>query len=159
MNNLSWDEYFIKMCNVVKLRSKDPKRQVGSILVSSDNRIISTGYNGLKKGSNDNINWNDRVLVHLLVLHAEMNCLLYSESKFENTTLYSTLSPCHNCIKLISSSGVKKIIFQDKYKDFESVKEICNFYEIELKQFQDNEINYNSINYIEIKDEDEDFLI
>ena len=128
MNNLSWEEYYIKMCNVVKLRSKDPKRQVGAILVSEDNRIISTGYNGLKIGSNDNIDWNDRNLVHLLVLHAETNCLLYATSKFKNTTLYSTLSPCSHCIKLIASSNIKKIIYQDKYKDFDSVKEICQFY-------------------------------
>jgi dCMP deaminase len=138
MNIPSWDEYFIQMCNVIKLRSRDPKKQVGAILVSDDNRIISTGYNALKKGSNDNIDWNNRDLVHLLVLHAEVNCLLYATSKFENTTLYSTLSPCSNCIKLIASSGVKKIIYQDKYKDYDSVKEICNFYNIELIQFKQN---------------------
>ena len=133
-----WDEYFMQLCNIVKLRSKDPKKQVGSILVSNDNRIISTGYNGLKKGSNDNIDWDNRDLVHLLVLHSEMNCLLYATSKFENTTLYSTLSPCHNCIKLIASSGVKKIIYQDKYKDYDSVKKICQFYKIEINQFKKN---------------------
>jgi dCMP deaminase len=141
MNIPSWNEYFMKMCNIVKLRSKDPKRQVGSILVSDDNRIISTGYNALKKGSNDDIDWSNRELVHLLVLHAEVNCLLYATSKFENTTLYSTLSPCNHCIKLIASSGVKKIIFQDKYKDYNSVKNICNFYNIELNQFKKNEDN------------------
>lgn len=149
MDIISWEEYFMKMCNIIKLRSKDLKRQVGSILVSNDNRIISTGYNGLKSGSNDNIDWNDRELVHLLVLHSEMNCLLYSESKFENTTLYSTLSPCNTCIKLIASSGVKKIIFEDKYKDFESVKEICNFYNIELRQFE-----YIENKYIQLEDSD-----
>ena len=132
----SWDEYFMQMCNVVKLRSKDPKKQVGAVLVSNDNRIISTGYNGLKSGSNDNIDWNNRYIVHTLVLHAEVNCLLYATSKFENTILYSTLSPCSHCIKLIASSNVKKIIFQDKYKDFDAVDDICNFYNIELIQFQ-----------------------
>jgi dCMP deaminase len=131
----SWDDYFIQMCNVIKLRSRDTRKQVGAVLVSNDNRIISTGYNGLKSGSDDLIDWNDRKLVHLLVLHAEVNCLLYATSKFANTILYSTLSPCNQCIKLIASSGVKKIIFQDKYKDFEIVKNICNFYKIELIQF------------------------
>jgi dCMP deaminase len=157
----SWEEYFMQMCNIVKLRSRDPKKQVGSILVSSDNRIISTGYNGLKKGSNDNIDWNNREIVHLLVLHAEVNCLLYSESKFENTTLYSTLSPCNHCIKLIASSGVKKIIFQDKYKDYDSVKNICNFYNIELNQFKKNEDNEKNkqiykFGYIKLDDSDSD---
>jgi len=159
MNIPSWNEYFMKMCNIVKLRSKDPKRQVGSILVSDDNRIISTGYNALKKGSNDDIDWSNRELVHLLVLHAEVNCLLYATSKFENTTLYSTLSPCSNCIKLIASSGVKKIIFQDKYKDYNSVKNICNFYNIELNQFkknEDNETNKQIYNFVYIKPDHSD---
>lgn len=155
----SWDEYFMQMCNVVKIRSRDPKKQVGAILVSSDNRIISTGYNALKKGSNDDIDWSNRELVHLLVLHAEVNCLLYATSKFENTTLYSTLSPCSHCIKLIASSGVKKIIFQDKYKDYNSVKNICNFYNIELNQFkknEDNEKNKQIYKFVYIKPDHSD---
>lgn len=130
----SWDNYFINICNVIKLRSKDKKKQVGACLVSDDNKIISTGYNGLKKGSNDNIDWNDRELVHNVVLHAEMNCLLYATSKFENARLYCTLSPCKECIKLIASSGVTKIIYEEKYKDYNNVKNICKFYNIELIQ-------------------------
>ena len=134
MNIPSWDEYFIQICDVVKLRSKDPKKQVGCCLVSYDNKLISTGYNGLMAGANDNIDWCDRKLVHSLILHAESNCLLYSLSKFENSKLYSTLSPCMECIKLIASSKVKKIIFKDKYKDYNQVQTICNFYNIELVQ-------------------------
>ena len=164
MNIPQWDEYFMQLCNVVKLRSRDTKRQVGSILVSDDNRIISTGYNGLKKGSNDDIDWNNRDLIHLLVLHAEVNCLLYATSRFENTTLYSTLSPCHNCIKLIASSNVKKIIYQDKYKDYDSVKEICQFYNIEITQFhkntknKENNIPMYKLEYIKLEDSDSDMV-
>jgi len=86
----------MQMCNIIKLRSKDPKKQVGCCLVSDDNRILSSGYNGLMTGANDDINWSDRKLVHSLILHAEANCLLYSLSKFENSKLYSTLSPLVN---------------------------------------------------------------
>jgi len=131
-----WDEYFLLMCDTIKLRSKDPKRKVGACLVSmKDNRIISTGYNGLKKGSDDKIDWLDRQLVHSLILHAETNVLLYSNSKFEDSILYSSLSPCLSCIKLIAASNVKKIIFKEKYKDYFLVKEICDFYNIEFIQY------------------------
>lgn len=150
----SWDDYFIKICNIVKLRSKDPKTQVGSCLVSNDNRIISTGYNSLKAGVDDNIDWDNRELVHNLIIHSEMNCLLYATSRFENTTLYSTLSPCCHCIKLIGSSGVVKVIFQDKYKDYDVVKEICIFYNIELKQIG-NDTVYEECEYTIFEDIDE----
>ena len=159
MNIPTWDEYFMQMCNVIKLRSKDSKKQVGACLVSSDNRIISTGYNSLKVASNDNIDWTDRKLVHSLVIHAEMNCLLYATSKFENTTLYSTLSPCVECSKLIASSGVKKIIYQNKYKDFDNVKEICDFYKIEIKQTQKSKIEeVIECVYVDINNYEEDSI-
>jgi dCMP deaminase len=133
----SWDEYFLLLCNVIKLRSKDPKRQVGACLVSlKDNRIISTGYNSLKQGVNDNIDWSNRELVHSLVLHAECNVLLYSKSNFEDSILYCTTSPCCDCIKSIAAANVKKIIYLEKYKDIEKVTNICNFYNIELVEYK-----------------------
>lgn len=130
----NWDEYFLSLCEVIKKRSKDPIKQVGSVLVSNNNKIISTGYNGLKRGSDDNIDWNDRELVHSLIIHAEMNSLLYADSKFDNTRLYSSLSPCKECLKLIACSGIKTIIYKEKHKDIISVEKICKFYNIELIQ-------------------------
>jgi len=43
----SFDEYFISICNVLKLRSGCLKEAVGAIIVK-DKRIIATGYNGKK---------------------------------------------------------------------------------------------------------------
>ncbi len=137
---MNWDEYFINICHTVKLRSKDPKKQVGCCLVGKDNRIISTSYNSLKSGANDNINWEDRDLVHKLIIHGEMNALLHAKSNFENAILYSTLSPCKECIKLIACSNINKIIYDTKYKDHNIVKDICDFYNIELIQFIKNDI-------------------
>lgn len=137
MNTIpTWDEYFLNICEVVKTKSKDPKRQVGACLVSlKDNRILSTGYNGLKSGVDDNIDWTNRDLVHSLVLHAELNTLLHCRSMFEDSILYITCSCCKDCVKAISSANIKKIIFKDKYKDYEQVKQICDFYQIELIQY------------------------
>lgn len=135
----SWDEYFIMMCDVIKLRSKDPKRQVGACLVSmSDNRIISCGYNSLKAGVDDNIDWENRELVHSLVLHAECNAILFSNSKFENSILYVSTSPCRDCIKLIVAANIKRIVYKEKYKDIAEVNEICNLYNISINQFNKN---------------------
>jgi dCMP deaminase len=132
----SWDEYFLNICEVIKTRSKDTKTQVGCVLVSiNDNRILSTGYNGLKSRCYDNIDWNNRDLVHSLVVHAECNALIYNTSPNEESKLYCTMSPCKNCIKLIASCNVKKIIFKKQYKDANDVKQICDFYNIDFIQF------------------------
>ena len=53
---MGWDEYFMRIAEVVKLRSHDVNTQMGCVIVDSKNRIVSTGYNGLPKGVND-LNW------------------------------------------------------------------------------------------------------
>lgn len=130
---MNWNEYFINIAKMIALKSKDTKKQVGAILVSEkDNRILSTGYNGLPSNINDNIDWNDRNLVHSLIIHAEMNCILYASSRFENSILYSTLSPCKDCIKIIAAANIKKIIYLDEYKDLYISKNLCKKFNIEL---------------------------
>ena len=46
---ISWDEYFMGIAMLAAKRSKDPNTQVGACIVSKDNIIISTGYNGMPK--------------------------------------------------------------------------------------------------------------
>jgi len=133
---MDWNTYFMNIAKMIALKSKDTKKQVGAILVSlSNNRIISSGYNGLPSGINDNIDWNDRDLVHSMIIHAEMNCILYAENKFENSILYSTLSPCKDCIKIIAAAKIKKVIYLDEYKDISISKKLCNKFGIELVKF------------------------
>ena len=133
---MNWNEYFMNIAKMVSLKSKDTKRQVGAILVSQkDNRILSTGYNGLPSHINDNIDWNNRELVHSMIIHAEMNCILYASSKFENCILYSTLSPCKDCIKIIAAANIKQIIYLDDYKDLSVSKELCKKFNIKLVSY------------------------
>lgn len=128
-----WDDYFMEIAHSVSKRSPD-KTKVGAVIVS-DNRIISTGYNGFPSGINENIiDINNRKLVHELIIHAETNCLLYANSKFSNADLYITLSPCKDCIKLIASSNIKNIYYHTKYKNFIKSYSMCLFFNISLIQ-------------------------
>jgi dCMP deaminase len=131
----SWDNYFMSIAEIVKTRSPDNVK-VGAVLVSkSDNRLISTGYNGIKKGiDKTNINWDNREFVKKIIIHAETNVLLYANSKFKDTVLYTTMSPCISCIKLLSATSVTKIYYKEKYKDIEQSIELCKFFNIELEQ-------------------------
>ena len=133
---VDWENYFLNIAQVVKTRSPDTKVQVGCVLVSLDNnRIISTGYNGIPSGLNEkNIDWNNREYIRSIIIHAETNAILYAQSKFINSILYTTMSPCSECIKLLSATKIKKIIYQNEYKDIQNVKELCKFFQIELKQ-------------------------
>ena len=132
---MNWNEYFMNIAKMISLKSKDTKKQVGCVLVSlNNNRIISTGYNGLPAGIDDNINWHDRNLVHSMIIHAEMNCIIYANNKYDNSILYSTLSPCKDCIKIIAAAKIKKVIYLDEYKDLNVSKNLCKLFNIELIQ-------------------------
>jgi dCMP deaminase len=135
---VSWTEYFMNIAHVIKTRSKDPKMQVGCIIVSlKDNRIISTGYNSVCAGMNDDeIDWSDRAKIKDIVIHAEMNAILYAQSRFEDAILYTTLSPCVDCLKLTSATKIKKIIYDMEYREIEKTKELCKFFNIELVKFE-----------------------
>ena len=78
---ISWDEYFMGIAMLAARRSKDPSTQVGACIVSPDNIIISTGYNGMPKGcSDDEFPWarvGETVdTKYAYVTHAELNAIL-----------------------------------------------------------------------------------
>lgn len=134
-----WDKYFLQICETVKLRSPDPSRQVGSILVSmKNNSVKSQGFNGLKSGIDANlIDWSDRKLVHSIILHSETNCLLLADNYIkENLKMYINYSPCKECIKLLASANVCKVVYREPYKDISEVEKLCGFLGIELVQYQ-----------------------
>lgn len=136
MDRPDWDSYFMNIAEQVKKRSLDPKRQVGAVLVSiKDKRILSTGYNSLASGLDDNINWEDRDYVHKVIIHAECNVLLYAKSIFEDSILYTTTSPCLNCLKLLSAAKIKKVIYKEPYRDIQEVIKLSEFFGIIIQKF------------------------
>ena len=119
---ISWDEYFMGIAMLAARRSKDPNTQVGACIVSQDNIIISTGYNGMPKGcSDDEYPW-DRVgeeTKYPYVVHAELNAILNAHGRdLQGSRIYVALFPCNECAKAIIQSGVKEVLYlSDKYKD------------------------------------------
>jgi dCMP deaminase len=135
-----WDTYFMEIAEAVKLRSVD-YHKVGSILVSlKDRRIISTGYNSFASSTNDNIDLSQRRNVYDRIIHSEMNVLLYSQSQFEDSVLYTTTTPCKDCLKLLFAARIKKIIYKHKYRDFKTVQKLSKEYDIELIEYINNYI-------------------
>lgn len=129
----SWDEYFLSIAKVVSSRSKDPHRKVGSVLINEDKHIVSSGYNGHPAGyADDTINWDDRESVRESIIHAEANALLHCTTNTKNTTLYTTLSPCCNCLKHIAAAGVKKVVYSEEYKDINEVTKLAKSYNVTL---------------------------
>ncbi len=109
------------------MRSKDPNSQVGACIVSSDNKILSMGYNGFPIGcSDDDFPWcregDPLENKYFYVTHSELNAILnYRGGSLEGSRLYVTLFPCNECAKAIIQSGIKSIIYDsDKYAELAS---------------------------------------
>ncbi len=123
---LNWDEYFMSLAKLTAGRSKDPNTQVGACIVSSDNRVLSCGYNGAPNNFPDSkFPWeregNPLETKYMFVCHAEANAIdnfRGYKKEFEGARIYVDLFPCNECAKKIIQSGIKEVIYlSDKYKD------------------------------------------
>ncbi len=117
---ISWDEYFMGVAKLAAHRSKDPSTQVGACIVSPENIIISTGYNGMPKGcSDDEFPWDRQgaETKYPYVVHAELNAILNANGRdLRDSRVYVALFPCNECAKAIIQSGVKEVVYlSDKY--------------------------------------------
>ena len=48
--------------------------------------------------------------------------------------IYLTLSPCHDCIKLLIQNQIKNVYYLDEYKDIELTKKIAENANINLER-------------------------
>lgn len=123
MSRPTWDQYWSEISNVVAKRGTCPRRKVGAVLVTADNRILSTGYNGKAAGLVNCIDQHcegaaypsGQGLDKCEALHAEQNALLYcSDVRFIHTC-YVTTSPCISCVKMLMGTGCRRIVFTQEY--------------------------------------------
>ena len=114
---LKYDEAYMRMALEWAKLSYCDRKKVGALIVK-DRMIISDGFNGTP--TNFENCCEDEGFTKWYVLHAEANAILKvaaSTQSCKNSTLYITLSPCKECSKLIHQSGIKRVVFLNKYKD------------------------------------------
>ena len=117
------DDRYMRMARVWAENSYCVRRQVGALIVK-DKMIISDGYNGTPSGF-ENICEDDSGVTKPYVLHAEANAitkLAKSNNSGDGSTLYVTASPCMECAKLIIQSGIKRVVYGEKYRIMDGVE-------------------------------------
>lgn len=126
----SWDEYFMLLAKLAATRSTCYSRPVGAV-IARDKRVLSTGYNGAPPGTwhcTDKGECYWRQPQHQVAgidprelsraIHAEMNAIAHaarSGISIVGGTLYTTLSPCMNCFKVLISAGIVRVYFEHIY--------------------------------------------
>lgn len=103
----NWHQRFLDLARHVAGWSHDPSTQVGAVIVDSDRRVVSQGYNGPPRGTSDGL--TDRETRLLRTIHAETNAILFARRDLAGCSLYVTHHPCAHCAAVIIQSGLKQV--------------------------------------------------
>ena len=96
-DRLSIDESMMLKALSAARRSPDAQTQVGCV-ITKENRVLSTGYNGFPRDIDYSDMPNTRPYKYPWFLHAEMNALAWCEVRPVDCTLYCTHGICNSCL-------------------------------------------------------------
>lgn len=121
-------------------RSRCGKAKVGAVVVTPDQQVVSTGYNGPPSGIKvygSCWRWCPRAQAgHVsadysscLANHAEANAMLFADrSKILGGTIYVSSAMCVNCAKMVANSGISRVVHavrpQDAHRNPRAVEEM-----------------------------------
>jgi dCMP deaminase len=108
-----WDTYFMSMCFLVAQRSIDPSTKHGCVVIDKERAILSTGYNGPPRGSDDTTIPLTRPEKYPYLIHAEENAILNAARNgisLKGSTFYVTGHPCDNCFRMMLGVGAEAVV-------------------------------------------------
>ena len=116
MASTNWDNRWMALAQLIATWSKDRGRKVGAVIVGPDNEIRSTGFNGIPRAVNDDVEERHDALSgekYLWVSHAERNAIYNAALLGVSTkgcTIYVPWYPCIECAKAIVQAGIGRIV-------------------------------------------------
>lgn len=147
LNRPDWDTYYMDIARVVAKRSNCMRRSVAAIIVI-DQRIVSTGYNGTPRGIKNCFEGGcarcssdipaGKGLGECICAHAEENAITqaaYHGIALKNGAIYSTLSPCLTCARMIINSGIREVIYEKEYEFTVQIKDLFGRAGVRCRRF------------------------
>jgi dCMP deaminase len=110
--NDKWDRRFLELAKHVAAWSRDPRTQVGAVIVRPDKTIASIGFNGLPRLVVDApARLFDRNIKHRMTIHAELNAILHAREPLTGYRLYVwPFQPCAQCAGAIIQAGISIVL-------------------------------------------------
>ena len=146
-NRPDWDTYFMDIAHVVARRGNCRRRQVAAVIVK-DRRLISTGYNGTPRGVKNCFEGGCKRcageapsgadLGDCVCSHAEENAITqaaYHGIAVRDSVLYSTLSPCLICAKMIINAGIREVVYETEYQFSAQTRDLLQEAGVIIRQF------------------------
>ena len=136
-----WDRRFIDMVRLVASWSSDDSTKCGCVIVSSDNSILATGYNGLPRRAEYTPERIQRPLKYMWFEHSERNAI-YNAARHGIALLgcraYVTGPPCVDCARALVQAGINEVVIpaNHNFKDRTDDKwtESCHVAEIVMTE-------------------------
>ncbi len=126
MSRPDWKTYWLGVAHAVAARADCSRRQVGAVIVDSDNRIVASGYNGSPPGGPSCLSGEcprgrsnvdpgssyDTGPGSCIANHAEANAIIWSSpERLKGASLYITDAPCEGCQRLIKGVGIVNVVY------------------------------------------------
>lgn len=106
-----WDHRFLDLAEFISNWSKDPSTKVGAVITDNENRVVSIGYNGFPKNITDDARLDNRDTKYKIIVHGEMNAILFANKSLEHCTLYTyPFMPCSRCASMIIQTGIQRVV-------------------------------------------------
>ena len=119
MKRIERDELYLEMAHLMSKRSTCGRLQVGCI-ITYNNRIISSGYNGPLPHESQCQGVCNVSLACERAVHAEANAI-YAAARagvsLQGATIYCTHSPCMKCAEAIVQAGIAYVKYVHDYRD------------------------------------------
>lgn len=121
MERPSWEETWILVANVISLRGTCPRKHVGCVIVSGNQEVLSTGYNGAPRGFPHCTEVGCRIdgLGRCTrTVHAETNAIynaVRSGVSLLGSKVYCTDRPCINCAQALVQVGMSEILWANDH--------------------------------------------
>lgn len=104
--NLKWVRRNMALAKHIATWSAEDKK-VGAVITTQDNRVVSTGHNGLPNGINDYSEVSQKIMSKV---HAEANAITNMVFNPRDLIMYVTMHPCSTCASLIIQAGFVRVI-------------------------------------------------
>lgn len=114
-NRASWADIWAELACLIAKRSPDPSSQVGAVIVTPDNVLLSTGYNGPPRGwVLSTVPWDQRPAKYSYIVHAEENAWLFALQRgvaLKGCTMYVSGLVCHRCALRIAHLQLYRVVY------------------------------------------------
>lgn len=126
MTRPTWDEWGLSLAKIVSSRADCSRRQVGAVVLDTEHRVVSTGYNGSYPGGPSCLSGDcpralsgvepgssyDTGSGSCHAVHAEANAVLFADrTRLDQAIIYITDAPCDGCLKLLKNTPLFQIVW------------------------------------------------